>query len=87
MGKKFKDIKHELNPAFDQLLEDHEHGELHSVCDYSVIRPAYAYTSQCFKEKWKEGIVPGSYKARLREDDHERSDLNSDTWNLILDKS
>lgn len=87
MGKKFKDIKHELNPTFDQLLEDHEHGELHSVCDYSVIRPAYAYTSQCFKKKWKEGIVPGSYKARLRENDRERRNLNSDTWNLILDKS
>jgi len=87
LGKKFKDIKHELNPTFDQLLEDHEHGELHSVCDYSVIRPAYAYTSQCFKKKWKEGIVPGSYKARLRENDRERRNLNSDTWNLILDKS
>lgn len=87
MGKKFKDIKHELNPTFDQLLEDHEHGELHSVCDYSVIRPAYAYTSQCFKKKWKEGIVPGSYKARLRENDRERRNLNSNTWNLILDKS
>lgn len=87
MGKKFKDIKHELNPTFDQLLEDHEHGELHSVCDYSVIRPAYAYTSQCFKKKWKEGIVPGSYKARMRENDRERRNLNSDTWNLILDKS
>ncbi len=87
MGKKFKDIKHELNPAFDQLLEDHEHGELHSVCDYSVIRPAYAYTSQCFKEKWKKGTVPGNYKARLRGEANDRQDNNSTTWSHIIDKS
>lgn len=66
MGKKFKDIKHELNPAFDQLIEDHEHGQLHSRCDYSAIRPAYAYTSQCNNEHWKEGITPGKYVARLK---------------------
>jgi hypothetical protein len=67
LGKKFKDIKHEINTAFDELLSDHEHNQLHARCDYSAIRPAYAYTSLCSNERWREGIVPGKYVARLKE--------------------
>lgn len=66
MGRKFKDIKHDMNAAFDRLLQDNEHGQLHSKFDYTVIRPAYAYTSQCNNEHWKEGIIPGKYEARLK---------------------
>lgn len=41
----FKDIKHEINPAFDKLISDSDHGRLKKL---PSVRPAYAYTSQCF---------------------------------------
>lgn len=45
MKRAFKDIKHEMNPAFEKLISDSEHGRLGRR---PVVRPAYAYTSQCF---------------------------------------
>ena len=66
MGAKFKDIEHRYNPEFDKLLDDHKHGQLHSVCDYTVIRPAYAYTKQCMDEHWRDGVIPKKYEARLK---------------------
>lgn len=67
--RKSSDIKHEINPDFEKLLRDHEHNQLHTVCDYTAIRPAYAYTSQCFNEHWREGVTPGHYMARLRKNE------------------
>lgn len=70
MGRKKRGVrentKHKYNTDFDRLLSDHEHGQLRSRCDYSVIRPAYAYTSLCMNERWKEGIEPMHYVARLK---------------------
>ncbi len=68
MGKRFSDLRHDFNTEFEKLLNDHKHGELHSVCDYSVIRPAYAYTSICPDERWREGITPGKYVAKVRKE-------------------
>ena len=91
MGRKKRSVrgnsKHKYNVDFDRLLSDHEHGQLRTRCDYSVIRPAYAYTSQCMNERWKEGVTPGYYTARIKGNDNKNRHLNSDTWHLILDKS
>ena len=37
MGKRSvrQNTKHEINTAFDKLLSDHEHGRLHSPCEYT----------------------------------------------------
>lgn len=64
MARKFKDITHEYNSDFEKLISDHSHNQLHSVCNYTVIRPAYAYTSQCFNEYWRDGVTPGYYAAK-----------------------
>lgn len=69
MGKKFSSLKHDFNTDFDKLLADYEHDELHSVCDYTVVRPAYAYTSICPNKRWREGIIPGNYKAKVRKEE------------------
>lgn len=55
MGKRSvrQNTKHEINTAFDKLLSDHEHGRLHSPCEYTKQRPAYAYTSQCFDDEYQ----------------------------------
>ena len=59
--------KHEMNPAFDKLLSDHEHGRLNSPCEYTKQRPAYAYTSLCSDEDYQ--ITPlRRLKAKLRND-------------------
>ena len=57
--------KHEMNPAFDRLLSDHEHGRIKNV---QKTRPAYAYTSQCFDKDFQESAPPKRLEARLSED-------------------
>lgn len=89
MARKFKDITHEYNSDFEKLISDHSHNQLHSVCNYTVIRPAYAYTSQCFNEYWRDGVTPGYYAAKPKKDgstDKQRSD-KSEAWLKSLDKS
>ena len=68
MGKRgFSRLKHDFNTEFDKLLFDHDHNELHSVCDYTVVRPPYSYTSQCPNEHWRDPAPPGRLKAKLRD--------------------
>lgn len=69
MGRRKRSVrentKHEINTAFDKLINDHAHGRLH--LGSTVIRPAYAYTSQCFNKDMREGVTPGNYMARIKE--------------------
>lgn len=61
-----QNLKHEINTAFDKLLSDHEHGRLHSPCEYTKQRPAYAYTSLCFDEEYKDITPMKKLKAEIR---------------------
>lgn len=45
MGKKISEIKHEYNPAFDNLIIDADRGALGEKFSRCMTRPAYAYTS------------------------------------------
>ena len=59
--------KHELNTAFDQLINDFEHGRISRI-SLDAVRPAYAYTSQCAKEGWRSAAAPGKLKATPKEE-------------------
>ena len=67
MGRKFKDIKHEINNEFDNLLNDHHYGHLDSHISFAAVRPPYAYTSLCPDPHWREPATPERLIAKQRE--------------------
>lgn len=67
--------KHEINTAFDQLINDFEHGRVSRI-SLDAVRPAYAYTSQCSKEGWRSAAAHGKLKA-TPEEENEKSTKNN----------
>lgn len=59
--------KHDFNPEFDKLLVDFAQGKVSKI-GLDVVRPAYAYTSQCFKKGWESAGPMPKLKAKPKEE-------------------